>query len=296
MNEYFVGVDIGGTNIRFGLFDDNLSLLDKRQIHTADLKDKSDFLNILKSEIDSLNKEGNVKKVSIVLPAPYSENSTTIEDITNIPCIENMKFTEIREVLSDYNVYFENDVNVIALLESNLGVGKNHKNVIYITFSTGIGSGVVVDNRIYNGANGYAGEIGSIIIDSTKEDFLEGTLENQCSGKALSTLSKEIYGVENAEHIFKMFEEKDQKATDIIEDWRNKVSTGIANVVQLFDPDIIVLGGPIITCNEWVTKAIYEDTKGKLLGKLSEKLKIEKTIYGSDAGLIGAVYYAQKSI
>ncbi|MFV0519569.1 MAG: ROK family protein [Lachnospirales bacterium] len=297
MYECFIAIDVGGTNVRIALIDNDLKIINKVQITASSIKDSDDFLHTLKEQVEKVKKEFDVKKIGIVLPAPYKKGYTNIVDITNIPCIENLEYSKIKDVLSDYKVFFENDVNVIALSESIFGVGKGYKNLIYITFSTGVGSGIIINGKIHNGINGYAGEIGSILIDSNRENIFEGNFENLCSGNALTLKAKKIFGEDKtSEYIFRKYQEQDEKAIIIINEWINYVSSGIANVIHLFDPEIIVLGGPLITCNKWVVDLIYSNTKIKLLGNLSNKIKIETTQFGSDAGLIGAGYYTKMNI
>ncbi|MFV0502375.1 MAG: ROK family protein [Lachnospirales bacterium] len=294
MQNYFIAIDIGGTNLRFALIDNNQNIIKKSHVFTSNITNGSIFLDTLKREVKELNNNYNAKKISIVIPAPYNEVSKKIVDITNIPCIENLSYTEIRNALCEYDVCFQNDVNVVALLECKLGAGKGCNNLVYITFSTGIGSGIILKGEIHNGTNGYAGEVGSFVIDSTRENFLDGTFENLCSGTALTNIAKKNFGKDKTcKYIFSMYEKKEDKSQKIIKEWLRNVSTGIANIVQLLDPDIIVLGGPIITCNQWLVEEICAHTRKKLLGKLSTKLKIKINQFGSDAGLIGASYYAQ---
>ncbi len=293
MDEYFIAVDIGGTNLRFALVDKALNIVKRTHLRTGDISSRAEFLEVLSREIKEISRGCNAKKVAIILPAPYKKESTALVDVTFIPCIEGLEYSEIKSALSGYVVSFENDVNVIALLESKVGVGKGSNCLVYITFSTGVGSGIVVNGEIHNGANGYAGEIGAIIIDSTKENFLDGTFENLCSGTALTAKAEEVYGLgKTSAYIFEMYQKNDVEAVKIINEWVKNASTGIANAVQILDPDVIVLGGPLILCNSWITEMVYESTKVKLFGSLSDTLKIETTVYGSDAGLLGAAYYS----
>lgn len=197
MKNHVIGVDIGGTNIRVALLNDKLELIKKETALTTDFETADDFLRQVIKMVKDADPENLAQAIGIVLPAPWTSEKEMITDATNVPYLENLSVKDLKKTFIGYQVYLENDVNVIALLESDFGAAKSSKHSIYITVSTGIGSGVIINNQIYHGANGYAGEIGSIIVSDnkcTKEDPLQGSLEEICSGKALEKKSIELYG------------------------------------------------------------------------------------------------------
>lgn len=298
MINHVIGVDIGGTNIRAALLTDKLHLVKKEIALTTDFRTANDFLMQIKKMTDSVDPNGMAGAISIVLPVPWTSNKEFIADATNIPYLENLSVETVRKFFPRYKVYLENDVNVIALLESDLGAARESRNSVYITVSTGIGSGIIINNQIYHGANGYAGEIGSIIIshkECTREHPLKGSLEELCSGKALEQMSINLYGEgATARQLFTCYEEGEQNAGKVVERWFGGLVTGLAAVIQMMDPEIIVLGGPVILNHNWMIEKIRKEIPQKVLGQLGNKTKILAAEFGTEAGITGAAYYALK--
>lgn len=291
MNNYYIGIDIGGTNIRVALIDSELQIVRIERCSTKIIENKKMFLNLLSELVYKVNYDKLANKIAIVFPSPYCKKIDSIIDITNIPCIEGCKFYEIREVFNDYDVIFENDVNVVAMLECDKGAGKNSECMIYITISTGIGSGIIVDGKILNGANGYAGEIGTVIINSKSNEWSECTLENLCSGNAIEKIMTERCGKKTtAKDFFELYKIKDEIALNFFDEWIDNIGTGFASTIQMFDPEIIVVGGAVSLHNDWIIPKIKENIKTKVMGQLSSKINIKLSEFGEDAGLIGAGY------
>jgi glucokinase len=298
MSESIIGIDIGGTNVRVGLLNQQLELINKETAFTTDFDTSEAFLLKVKSMVRHIDPYKRAVCIGIALPIPWKKRKHIISDATNVPCLEDVAFEKIRSLFPEYKVYFENDVNVIALLESDYcvkNIDKKHKNLVYITVSTGIGSGVIINRTIYHGSNGYAGEIGSMIVSGGEENVR--TLEEICSGTALNEESIRLYG-ENAtaELLFEKYLENETEAVTVIESWKEYLSRGLAAVVQMVDPDVVILGGSVILNNQWLIEALTEKTREKVLGHLADKVNLVVSRYGTDAGVIGAGYFAFKII
>lgn len=300
MKNHVIGVDVGGTNIRVALLNNNLNLIKKETVLTADFQKAEDFFTQIKTMVSHVDPDNLAQAIGIVLPAPWTSKKEIITDATNVPYLENLPVVNLKNAFSDFSVYFENDVNVIALLESDFGAAKNSKHSVYITISTGIGSGVIINNQIYHGANGYAGEMGSIIIsdkDCTKENPLLGSLEEVCSGKALEQKSISLYGKgATARQLFLYYEEGEPKAQKIVNEWFDHLTRGLAAVIQMMDPNIVVLGGPVVLNHKWIIERLRKEISKKILGQLAAKTKIVAAEFGIEAGIIGAGYYALQRI
>lgn len=237
-------------------------------------------------------------KIGIVLPIPWNDQTQFIRDITNIPCLENVSIETIRAFFPNYEVFFENDVNVITVLESDHGAAKPYNQSIYITVSSGIGCGIILDKKIIQGAHGYAGEIGSMIISDSKRNhstLYNGTLESLCSGIALEAESKFLYGIDATSGLlFERYHMGDRQAIEVIDRWVEYFSNAIVSLMQTIDPNIFVIGGAVIHHNQWLIDRVIESAKKKVLPHLKENIKIVLTEFGPDAGIIGAGYNIYK--
>ncbi|WEG10775.1 ROK family protein [Pullulanibacillus sp. KACC 23026] len=299
MEEKIIGVDIGGTNIRVGFMTRNLQLVKKETASTSRFKNKEEFFQYLRQMIERVDVNREAKKIGMAFPVPWNEGIKTLYDSTNLTLLENMSVNEMRSYFAEYDLYLENDVNVIALLESDFGAAKNSRNSIYITVSTGIGGGLIVNNSIYRGTHGYAGEVGSMIISNENKNHFSlysGTLESLCSGKALEDESQKLYG-KNAttKLLFENYKKGTADAIKVVEVWVDYFSSAIASLMQVLDPEVFVLGGSVILNNQWLVEKLIEGTKRKVFKQLIDKVRIVISEYGHDAGIIGAGYITIKN-
>lgn len=298
MNDCVIGVDIGGTNVRVGLVSEKLALIRKETALTDSFGNAEALFAGIRKMVETVDPERKADKIGIALPVPWKSDTACIADAVNIPYLENMPVRAIRAHFPGHGVYFENDVNVIACLESEQGASKGSSHSVYITVSTGIGSGIIVHNEIMHGAHGYAGEIGSMIIsdkDNNHASLYSGTLESLCSGKALEEESKKLYGESAAtQTLFERFRQQDAPAVRAIESWVEYFSRAIASLMQTMDPDVFVIGGSVIDNNVWLIDKVLENAKNKVLDNLKASIRIVSPKFGGDAGVIGAGYSAWK--
>lgn len=298
MSDFVIGVDIGGTNIRVGLVNENLELVRKETALTSSFRHAEEICLAIKAMIEKVDPEQKTSKIGVVLPVPWNDQTEVILDVTNIPCLENVSIGMIKSFFPGYDVFFENDVNVITMLESDYGAAKAYDPSIYITVSSGIGCGIVLNKRIVHGAHGYAGEIGSMIISDSKKNhstLYDGTLESLCSGMALEEESKLLYGSHaTANMLFEQYHLEDERAIAVIESWIKYFSNAIVSLMQTIDPDIFVVGGAVIYHNQWLIERVIESAKKKVLPHLKDNIKIELSQFGPDAGIIGAGYHVYK--
>jgi len=267
MADKVIGVDIGGTNIRVGLINRDLQLEKKETALTSKFDNTDEFFQYIKTMIERVDVNREASRIGFALPAPWKEGMERFSDVTNLPLLENTSVKEIKAFFPEFDLYFENDVNVIALLESDLGSAKNSKTVIYITVSTGIGSGLIINDSIYQGTHGYAGEIGSMIIsDENRNHFAlyNGTLESLCSGKTLEEESQKLFGKEaSAKSLFEHYHLGNAEAINVVEAWVDYFSSALASLMQVLDPEVFVLGGSVILHNPWLIDKLLIATKSK---------------------------------
>ncbi|QHW32479.1 ROK family protein [Paenibacillus rhizovicinus] len=298
MNDCVIGVDIGGTNVRVGLVSDKLELIRKETALTGSFGSAEELFTGIRRMIDSVDPKREAGKIGIAMPVPWKHDTTSIVDSVNIPYLENVPTNAITTFFPGYSVYFENDVNVIACLESEQGASKGSGHSVYITVSTGIGSGIIIHNEVLHGAHGYAGEIGSMIIsdkDNKHASLYSGTLESLCSGKALEEESKKLYGAgATTLTLFERYHQQDEQAVLVIELWVEYFSRAIASLMQTMDPDVFVLGGSVIDNNLWLIDKVLENARTKVLENLKDGIRIVSPVFGGDAGVIGAGYSARK--
>lgn len=299
MEEKVIGVDIGGTNIRVGLITRDLKLVNKEIALTSLFHNVEEFFQYIGQMIERIDPKREARRIGFALPVPWCEGMKKFSDSTNLPLLENVSVDEINGYFPNYELSFENDVNVIALLESDFGAAKGTRNSFYITVSTGIGGGLIVNNTIYRGTHGYAGEVGSMIIsDENKNHFAlyNGTLESLCSGKALEEESLKLFGKgATPKLLFEHYHLGNPDAIKVVKAWVDYFSSAIASLMQIVDPEIFVLGGAVILHNQWLIEELINSTKNKVFEQLKDKVKLVISEFGLNAGMIGAGYHTLKN-
>ncbi|WP_274362039.1 ROK family protein [Paenibacillus thermotolerans] len=289
MKSSVIGVDIGGTNIRVGRINDKLELVRKETALTERFRSAGELFAGIRRMIDDIDQGREADIIGMALPVPWRNDAERLVDVTNIPYLENASIQAIRSYFPEYDVYFENDVNVIAMLESERGAAHGVEHSMYISVSTGIGSGMIVGNAVFHGAHGYAGEIGSMFISDS------GTLEELCSGKALTDEAIRLFGNEaKAQTLFERYHERDEQAIDVVELWVERFSRALASLMHTIDPDLFVLGGAVIDNNPWLIDKVTVNVKTKVFEHLRDKVRIARPAFGAEAGIIGAGYTAYK--
>ncbi|TKJ17015.1 hypothetical protein CEE44_00575 [Candidatus Woesearchaeota archaeon B3_Woes] len=255
-----IGLDIGGTKIKAGVVSNN-RILKKLVVKTG--KTKKEVINNILSSVDSLF-DKKITAIGIGCPGPADYNKGLIKNTTNLP-LEGVNIKNIISKRFRKKTLMENDANCFVLGES---IRLKKKNIIGLTLGTGIGGGIVINNKLYKG-KGNAGELGhcTIKFDGLKDKFGKGNLEAYLSSKAI----KKRYNKEPSK-----LSKKDWN------DYGKLLGTGIVNLAHTFDPDIIVIGGGI-------SKA-FNSFKSSMNNAIKKRTKYQfKVIKGyEDSGILGA--------
>jgi glucokinase len=206
-----IAVDLGGTNLRVALVEGNRVL---KYVKNPTPKTKNELLNLMVDSISQVITK-DVKAIGVGSPGPLANG--VILNPPNIP-FKNFNLKKFLENKFKKKVVIENDAKCVALAELKLGVRK--KNFIILTLGTGIGGGIIIDNKLYTGSHGYAGEVCGLVIDN---------------GKHFETLWKEKRG-----NIMELFKNKEKNKLEKISKY---LGQGIASLINVFDPEVVVLMG-----------------------------------------------------
>jgi len=287
MSHYLIGVDVGGTWVRVALVDEALNVIKKTATRTSEFSTIEEYLYGLKKMVEEVDAQRLATQIGMVVPTPWKDNMTHFQDATNVSFLEGIATKEIKDYFPNREIFFENDVNVVALLESQIESRKAYESIMYITVSTGIGSGIIINGTIWQGAKGYAGEVGNMIVSEREKDLVF-VLEDICSGLALDVAAKTYYGEgANSERLFAAYHQGDECALATIDSWFETFSDTLASLMHVINPDIFVLGGAVIYHNQWLIDELINRTRPKLFENLREHLKIELSHYGSNSGVLG---------
>ena len=274
----YIAIDFGGTHIKGALMNDNGDFFEEKDVPTP--KTKEDIINAL-CDFSKLAKKDTVA-VGLGIAGPIDKNNGIIYP-PNIKELDGFNITNIEEKFN-LPIYIENDANCFALAESRFGVGKNHKNAIFITLGTGIGGGIMVNGEIIEGKDGAAGEIGHIVIDAFSNEFssgIKGSLENMASGTAIGRRCgcsayeasiKASNGDLNAKKSFSLA--------------GKYMGIGFASLANIFNPEIFIIGGSVIKSKEFFEEEMRKEFKDRcMMPAGTAEIKFSKL---KEPGIIGA--------
>ncbi|MFA6431732.1 MAG: ROK family protein [Candidatus Margulisiibacteriota bacterium] len=289
MKDLIVGIDLGGTKIAGVLANEAGKVITDITIPTEALLGREKVIQNIKKAIYNLihKNHDRLKAIGIGLPGPILYEKGIVISPPNLPGWKKVNLKKILEKEFKIPIFVDNDANCAALAEAKYGAGKKAKHFIYMTVSTGIGGGIIIDRKLYRGMTGAAGEFGHMIIDSKGYKCgcgNVGCLEALASGTAIKKRSgMEGYAVELAAR------NGDKKALKVIETTAHYLSIGLANLVNIFNPEMIIIGGGVSQMRELLFKPIRKEFKEYALPLPAKSVKIVRAKLGTKAGVLGAV-------
>ena len=307
---YCIGVDLGGTNIAVGLIDlDGKVILHKKSVKTraprpceeisSDIKDVC--LELCRMEDISLS---SVEWIGVATPGIVK--SGVVISAVNLDWI-NEPFGEIVSRITGRPTYVANDANAAAYAEAKWGCGAGEDSLIAVTLGTGIGGGIILDGKIWEGFNGFAAELGHMVIAVDGRHCacgLRGCFEAYCSATALvhetrrmmklypDSLMWEVAKGDitriDGRTAFTANARGDFAAHQVIDDFVNYLAIGIANIINIFQPSVVCVGGGISGQGEELMRPLRERLKYTSFGTKDMRTRVEAAVYKNDAGIIGA--------
>ncbi len=310
---YYVGIDLGGTNTKIGVVDKEGNKIFTTTMKTESIDGHKESLdriaNILKENLKEYDiKLTDVGGVGIGVPGPVVKGRI-VKFFANFPWPENLDLAAEFEERLGLKVKVDNDVNVITLGEMWKGAGKGHKNVLGIAVGTGIGGGIIIDGNLVSGKNGTAGEIGhSKVVKDGKlcgcgqkgcwEAYASATgLIREAQGRLIVNKKNKLYedtkGREvEAKDIFDAAKDGDEFSMDIVDYEVDYLALGISNLLNILDPEIIVMGGGVSLAGDFLLDKLRERLKKYALPSALEGLEIVEAELWNDAGILGAAHLA----
>jgi fructokinase len=283
-----IGIDLGGTKIEGVLLDEKYNTIKRKRIETHQ---ENGYDSIVKSIISLINelkaKTGEETSVGICTPGFTDDNSGLIKN-SNTKCLQDMPLKNDIENGLGHKIIMENDANCFALAESLLGSAKGYDVVFGVIMGTGVGGGIVINGTLHKGSTNIAGEWGHHTLRPDGNECFcgkRGCVETYISGPALEKRWLELTGKkESLQSIVQDL--SDEKARQWKKEFLENFGIGLANVIDILDPDIIVLGGGVSNIPflyDEAKKAVHD----RVLGNFTET-PILKNSLGDSAGVFGA--------
>ena len=306
MSELVIGIDLGGTNIKGALIDTGGNIVSKQEIPTMANGGPGIVAGRISGMIDELGRRAadsgnNVAGVGIGIPGQPDKVKGEVVFAPNLHW-HHVPLLSLLNLKKDLPVYLDNDANVAALGEQWRGAGRGALNMIMVTIGTGIGGGLILDGRLYSGTTGTAGEVGHTVIDPQGPQCScgrRGCLETLTSATAMVRMAKEaidrgrvtaLFREENLEarDIVIAANAGDDVAREIIEQAAYYLGIGLANLINLFNPDTIVIGGGVSKAGPILFDPLCRTVVEWSLEAPCKAVKIVPAELGNNAGCIGA--------
>ena len=309
---YYAGVDLGGTNTKIGILNREGDILKSRIIKTLSAEGVDNTLERIWKTIQELSQEldiniKNIKGIGLGIPGPVLEQSI-VAFFANFPWERNINIKEKLEKLTGIETKLDNDSNIIALGEAKYGAAKGSKSSVTVALGTGIGGGIYIDGKLVSGAKGAGGEVGHMKI--VKDGKLCGCGQRGCfeayvsaTGLIREAVSRLTVNKQNllykmidgdlmkleAKDIFDAAREGDAFSLDLVDYEAEYLALGIANILNIINPEVVVLGGGVALAGDILLNPMKEKMVKYALPVTLEELQIVQGVLGNEAGIKGAV-------
>ena len=310
---YYIGIDLGGTNIAVGIVDESFKIVKKGSTPTLVNRDPELIIADMGNLCLELLAETGIGLEEVVcagIAAPGSVNPRTgiIEYANNLPFLRFPIADTLRKYLPVRKVYLENDANAAALGEAVGGAAKGKRLSVMITLGTGVGGGVIIDGKIYSGFNYAGAELGHTVIEYNGRQCScgrKGCFEAYASATALVNMTKEKLAAckdtlmwemcgndinkADARIAFAAMKKGDRAGKEVVDMYISYLACGITNMINIFQPEVLLIGGGVCNEKDYLLKPLTEIVNAdQYTRNQAVKTEIKIAALGNDAGIVGA--------
>tara|TARA_Y100000310_G_C20700237_1_gene829027 strand:- start:4851 stop:5705 length:855 start_codon:yes stop_codon:yes gene_type:complete len=276
--KYAIGIDLGGKKISGVLIDENGIIIKTALQPTLASRPRREILDTIEEVIEELS----VKKIQGVgIGHPGFSMNHKLTSIHNIPDFEGMDIVKEIGKRVGGNVYAENDANCFTVAEHAYGAVKRYSNAFGIIIGSGIGGGIIIDNKLYRGTHGGAGEVGFMHLG-------DKTFEQYGSGKYIMETYWELGGSRNHETAAEVFNSKSKIAKRLTKEVFEYYAKGFAAIINILDPEAIVIGGGVSKSYDLFIHPLKDSLSQYAPNANTDRIAILKNKLGDDSGVIGA--------
>lgn len=310
--QFIFVADLGGTHLRVAIVDRSGEVYFRQMRPTPKAEKPNEIVRTLISAIRECERQladlgGAISAVSIAVPGTVNVAEGIVLTAPNVPCLDGFRLGPALASELDCPVILENDANAAALGEMWRGAGQGYRTIICVTLGTGVGGGIILDGRLWHGADGSAGEIGHISVDPFAGVACscggQGCLEVYASATAIVRMTREsiprypnsvLHHIEDltSEKVYQAGMEGDELALEVLRQMGVYLGVGLASLVNVLNPQIIVIGGGLANGWDLFEKHMRQQVMERTFPIPSRRVKIMRAQCGDDAGLLGAAQLA----
>lgn len=299
--------DLGGTHLRVALVDDAGRIVEQLKQETP----KGDSAELIVDALAAAAERWHcetlpVVAASLMVPGAVDSDKAVVVQAPNLPSLVNFQLKAALEDRLGWPIYLENDANAAAVGEMWLGAARGCRDVVSVTLGTGVGGGVILDGKLWRGAHGSAGEIGHTTVDPFAGVKCKcgniGCLELFASATAIVRMTREglssspdsslNVGELTAEKVYEAGRNGDELALAVFKRLGMYLGIGLANLINLIDPQIIVIAGGVVNGWELFAEEMYRQVEERAFRTTAQQVKIARAECGDNAGLLGAARLA----
>jgi glucokinase len=284
-----IGIDVGGTKTLAGLVGRDGTVHGHRE-HPTPVESEAALLDGLEGAVRELL-DDSVAAVGFGIPSRIDQRTGIALGSVNIPLV-GVRFRDVMHERLGLPVAIDNDGNAAAIAEWKTGAGRGTRDMIMLTLGTGVGGGLILDGKAYRGSIGAGAELGHMVIvhDGTPcRCGGRGHLESYVSGKAADEVAREAFGpAADAHRLVRLANEGDPMAIELLTEIGRKLGSGIGSLINIFDPELIVIGGGFAAAGELLLAPAREVVAREALSPMRDDVRIVRAELGTMAGMIGA--------
>ena len=314
MGDLCISIDLGGTKMRVAVVDKAGTLVQRDAELTLAHQGRDQTVERLTrmiAQLISLTGEKELVGIGASLAGPVDPDTGTMHSPPNLPGWDGFSPKTLLEKTFNLPVWAANDASLGAIGEHTYGIGQGVTNMLYLTVSTGIGGGIIVDGSPILGARGFAGELGHMSIDRNGplcKCGNVGCLETFASGTAIARFARErLEGGQNslireivegdltrvsAKVVMEAAHQGDPLAGELVEQFARDLGLGLVNLMHIFDPQMIILGGGVSQSYQIYSTALNAAIQRHVMAHLREHINVVTSVLGDDAPLLGAAHLA----
>lgn len=250
---YYIGIDLGGTNVRVAKVSEKGDIIQMIKESTEIDQGVDHVMNKIIHMIEGIDDYQRVIGIGMGVPGPVETKTGTMLLASNLAGFEGYCIKDPIEKYFNIPTFVDNDANVAGLGEATQGAGIGCETCYYVTISTGIGGALIHNGQVISGKHGHAGEIGNLIIDRNREKLAnqlnKGAVENEASGTAITRKGKVLFGdsIEHAGHVFNLARQGNPQALELVDNMAYDLAVMFSLIGHVVDPDMFIIGGGVMT-------------------------------------------------
>jgi len=294
--EKFLGIDVGGTNVKFGVVKADGELLTKVKYPTKELRREGHFVqHFLEAVEEQLNEHSDIEKIGIGVPGMLSRDRKVTLEMANIPALNGVRlYDKLKAAFPKKIFHLENDANAAALGEYYFGTRALPETYLFITLGTGVGSAAIINKQIFHGGDGNAMEAGHIIAGNgrTVEENIgkAGILEMALKGIESYGGKTALASIENldAKKVVKAAKKGDKLAQEIFKEVGSVLGECLVSLTRLLDIKTVLIGGGVAQTFPLIKESMHASLAKHLTPYYTKQIDVELATLGNEAGIIGA--------